>query len=142
LEAMNFYFQISPLFKLRTFTQSKSSLIHLCQMFKDTCLERTNDVQHRGCMAVNCVSELVHVNEHLGPFMEHAINDNIQCFKALLDYSVHQGELADDTNTLQLALALQNTFIGLNTLSKVVTNEHELWDTVKFVLISLKVYQK
>ena len=142
LEVMNRYFQASPLFKLSKFSESNSSLILLTQVFKETCSERTNDEKHRGCLAVNCVSELVGVDDKLSPFIENAVNSNISCFEALLDYSISQGELAKSTDTRQLALALQNTLIGLNTMSKVITDEQELWSTVKIILVALKVYRK
>ncbi len=141
LEAMTRYFQVSPLFKLTTFAESNSALKLLTQVFKETCQSRTNDEKHRGCLAVNSVSELVGVNDNLSPFITNAVNDNINCFEALLTYSIEQGELAKDTDTRHLALALQNTLIGLNTLSKVITDEQELWNAVKVTLVALKVYQ-
>ncbi|OUR63327.1 hypothetical protein A9Q74_01195 [Colwellia sp. 39_35_sub15_T18] len=142
LEAMNHYFQISPLLKLSTFAESNSALTLLTQVFKETCKQRTDDGQHRGCLAVNSVSELVGVNDSLSSFMANMVNENINGFEALLTYSIHQGELAKSTDTRHLALALQNTLIGLNTMSKVITNEQELWNAIKVILIALNVYRE
>mgnify|MGYP000547672701 CR=1 FL=1 len=91
---------------------------------------------------VNSVSELVGVNQKLGPLITNALISSINCIEALLKSSINQGELAKGTDTRALALALENTLIGVNTMSKVITSEQELWESTKSILLALKVYRE
>lgn len=141
LEVMARYFQLSPYIKLQGVTSSRSPLELLTQVFKETCQARSDDDRHRGCMMVNSVAELASSHDHLGPILKDMVHESISGFERLLEQSVEKGELANDTDIQQLALAVQNTLIGLNTLSKVITDEQQLWDAVKSILISLKVYR-
>ena len=142
LEAIGHYFQASPHFQLSKFAESNSPLALLTQIFKEICRERANDEQHRGCMAVNSISALVGVNKELSPFITNAVNNSINGFEALLECSISKGELPKNIDTHNLALALQNTLIGLNTLSKIVTDEQELWSGIKTILMALNVYRE
>lgn len=142
LEALERYFKESPHYKLGDFSQSDSPLKLLTQVFKQTCLARTDDASHRGCMAVNGVSELVGVNNKLGPIVEQAVLTSISTFEALLNHCIGLGELEKNTDTRNLALALQNTLMGLNTMSKVITTEQELWSTTKLTLKALGVFRE
>ncbi len=141
LESMEQYFRQSPHFKLSQFSEYDSPLALLTQVFKETCEARTSDSLHRGCMAVNSVSEIIGANDKLDPFVTYAVHDSINCFEALLESRVSKGELTANTESRQLALALQNTLIGLNTMSKVVTSEQELWGAVKSILVALNIYR-
>lgn len=142
IEAIQRYAQAIPHCRLSTFKESDSALALLTQVFKDTCIERTNDKQHRGCMVVNSISELVAVDDKLGPFITNAVNSSVSCLEALLEFSIVQGELDQGTNTRILALALENTLIGLNSMSKIVTSEKELWTATRQILMALKVYRE
>jgi len=140
-EALDRYFKESPHYKLANFTKAKSPLKLLTQVFRETCLARSSDPDHKGCMAVNCVTELVGVNEVLGPMIADAVRHSIANFKALLNDSVLKKELPAKTDTHNLALAIQNLLMGLNVMSKVITNEQELWDATKVGLVALNVYR-
>ena len=142
MEVMQKYGQSIAHSKLSAFAKSDSPLALLTQVFKETCTERSNDKQHRGCMMVNSVSELVGVNDKLSPLITNALNSSVNCIETLLKSSIDQGELAKGTDTRLLALALENTLIGVNTLSKVITSEKELWDSTKSILSALKVYSE
>jgi TetR/AcrR family transcriptional repressor of nem operon len=93
-------------------------------------------------MAVNSVSELVGVNPVLGPVLENAFLNNIKCFEALLEESIRQGLLPENTDAHSLALALQNTLMGLNTMSQLVKSEPELWSATRVTLEALNVYRE
>jgi TetR/AcrR family transcriptional repressor of nem operon len=142
IEALERYFDISPNKDLTQFEKSPSPLRLLTKVFRATCYARTTDSEHRGCLFVNTVSELVGVNETLGPVIENAAMRSIKCFERLLDQSVSLGELPKNTNTENLAIAVQNALMGLNTLSKIVKNEKQLWLAVRTTLDALKVYKR
>jgi len=140
-EALDRYFKESPHYKLSSFAKSKSPLALLTQVFRETCLARTSDPDHKGCMAVNSVTELVGVNQMLGPIVADAVRNSIANFEALLNESVQKKELPKKTDTHALALAIQNLLMGLNVMSKVITNEKELWEATKLGLVALNVYR-
>lgn len=142
IEALHHYFHDSPDRKLSAYVESKRPLVLLCQVFREACRVRASDPEHRGCLAINCVSELVGGNDVLGPPLEDAINQSIERFNHLLAHSVKMGELPDTSNIQQLALAIQNLLMGLNTLSKVVKSEQKLWATAEVTLRALGVYRE
>lgn len=141
LEAFDRYFNDSPLSNLAMVSESTSPLHLLTNVFKETCFVRASDPEHRGCLVVNSVSELVGVNDILGPILKNAVCDSITCFEGLLNHSIRLGELPENTNTRNLALALQNLIMGLNTLSKVIQSEQELWATAETTLRALDLYR-
>jgi len=140
-EALQRYFQSSPDRRLSTFSETNSPLTLLSDVFKEACRARASDPEHRGCMVVNSVSELVGINEPLGSLLEDVIEQSIKSFERLLTHSMNLGELPPTCNIRELALAIQNLLIGLNTLSKVVTSEEQLWGTAKITLKALGVYR-
>jgi len=141
-EAMQRYFEESPDCKLSDFAETQRPLVLLCEVFRQACRARTSDPEHRGCLAINCVSELVGVNDALGPPLEEAVKQSIERFERLLEHSVSQGELSPTDNIRGLALALQNLLMGLNTLSKVVKSERELWAATETTLRALGLYRE
>lgn len=142
IEVLQRYFEGSPDRMLAGFAESKRPLVLLCEVFKEACRIRASDPEHRGCLAVNSVSELVGVNETLGPPLETAIKQSIKRFENLLTHSMDLGELPPTSNIAELALAIQNLLIGLNTLSKVVKSEEQLWTVAKVTLQALGVYRE
>ncbi len=142
IEALQCYFKQSPDRKLADFANSKHPLVLMCEVFKEACRMRASDLEHRGCLAVNGVSELVGVNESLGPPLEDAIQQGIKHLEALLTHSMSLGELAPTSNIKTLALALQSLLMGINTLSKVIKSEQQLWATTQLTLRALGVYRE
>lgn len=137
LEALERYVKTSPDHILDQFTESRSPLKLLTMVFKEVCRVRAKDPEHRGCLAINGVSELVGVNDTLGQVLENAVYFSITRLEQLLSHSVSLGELPDNTDTHGLALALQSLLIGLNTLSKIIKSEDELWFTARTTLKAL-----
>ncbi|HFB66538.1 MAG TPA: TetR/AcrR family transcriptional regulator [Aeromonadales bacterium] len=141
-EVLHRYFSLSPDRKLSQCTAEKRPLVLLCKVFKEICRVRANDPEHRGCLAVNSIAELVGVNEVLGPPLEAAIEQSISRFEDILNYSISQGELSPDHDTRSLALAVQNLLIGINTLSKVIQSEAQLWASTEVTLRALGIFRE
>ncbi len=112
----------------------------LTQMFAEVCHARASDPEGRGCMAVNCVAELVGVNETLGPMMERAVMDSIERLELLLRHAAINGEIEDHGDLREKALALQNLLIGLNVMCKVVRSEKDLWAATQQTLRGLDIH--
>jgi len=141
LEALECYFKTSPDRMLDEFSEFSSPLKLLTQVFKEICRIRASDPEHRGCMAINNISELVGVNEPLGQVLENAVLFRIARLEQLLNRSISLGELPDNIDIHSLALAIQNLTMGLNTLSKIIKSEGELWATATITLKALGVYR-
>jgi TetR/AcrR family transcriptional repressor of nem operon len=140
-EALDLYFSISPDRVLAHVGADASVLEVLTRMFRDVCRVRAADLEARGCMAVNCVAELVGVDATLGPVMEDAVRHSLDRLERLLRRAAANGEIEDTGDLKRKALALQNLLIGLNVMSKVVRSEEELWTGVELTLKGLGLYR-
>ncbi|MFS4583497.1 TetR/AcrR family transcriptional regulator [Phaeobacter sp. C3_T13_0] len=110
--------------------------------FREICKERAADPEHRGCLAVNCLVELTGDGNELGQEIVDAVMNSANKFQELLEIAVARGELPNLADTRATALALQNLMVGLSAFAKALTDEDELWLTVKTTLIGLGVYQE
>lgn len=141
LEVLQRYFEQSPDRALEDIDGSKEVLLEICRVFNQACRARADDPEARGCLAINCVSELVGVNETLGPLLSEAVQASLKRFEKLLLLATEKGELpSSDIQTT--ALALKNLLIGINVLSKVVTDYDTLWAPARQTLIGLNVYKE
>lgn len=110
--------------------------------FREICKVRAADPEHRGCLVINCLAELTGDGNELGQELVGAVMTSAEKFEELLEIAVARGELPDQTNTRATALALQNLLVGLSVFAKALTNEDELWLTVKTTLNGLGIYQQ
>jgi len=114
----------------------------LTDFYKDVCRTRAADPDARGCLAVNCVSELVGVDEALGPVLKDAIRFSIDRLESILKTAAANGQIEDNGDLSAKALALQNLMIGLNVLSKVVHTENEMLAVAEQTLRGLGLYSE
>lgn len=110
--------------------------------FREICKARAADPEHRGCLAINCLAELTGDGNELGQGLVGAVMASANKFEELLEIAVARGELPDQIAARATALALQNLLVGLSVFAKALTDEDELWLTVKTTLIGLGVYQE
>jgi len=111
------------------------------QVFREVCRCRAADPEARGCMAVNCVAELVGVDDTLGPVLEKAVLGSLDRLERLLGQAAANGEIEDKGDLREKALALQNLLIGLNVMAKVVRSEKDLWAAARQTLKGLGFYR-
>lgn len=111
------------------------------ELFRDICRLRAADPEARGCLAVNCVAELVGVEPHLGARLEKALKAKLKRIEALLAQAAAVGEIEGDA-VKGKALAMMNLLAGINLLSKVVRSERDLWASAKAGLEGLGLYDK
>ncbi len=114
----------------------------ISKTFREIVAIRAFDPEKRGCLAVNCVSELVGHHEELGPMLGTAVKNSAARFEELLNIAVARQELPQDTDTHGKALALQNLLIGLSVFAKVLHEEGELWLMVRTTLEGLGLYRE
>jgi len=141
-EALNLYFSQTPDKMLADIEPGTAILPVITSMFKEVCRIRAADTEAKGCMAINCVTELVGVDENLGPVMERAIQHSLERLEGLLRLAAQNGEISDNNDLRDKALALQNLLVGINVMSKVVRTERDLWVTVKQTLRGLGLFRE
>jgi TetR/AcrR family transcriptional repressor of nem operon len=141
-ESLAAYFKQSPDRALYE-NASDQTVSHLISdTFRKVCAARACDPGGRGCMAINSLCELAggwHVE--LGAMLVEAVLASAARFEALLELAVTRGELDADTDVHGKALALQSLLIGINTLSKAVRSEEELWLAARTGLQALGIYE-
>lgn len=141
MEALGLYFSKTPDRVLADMDAGASVPKALTGMFREICRIRAADPEARGCMAVNCVAELVGVDGTLGPVLENAVLQSVERLQHLLKQAAENGEIEDAGDLRNKALALQNLLIGLNLMSKVVRTEEELWAAASQTLKGLGLYR-
>jgi TetR/AcrR family transcriptional repressor of nem operon len=141
-EVLDYYLLPSPCFTKNLSVESEDPLLSLTQFFCQVCQYRIEDPVLRGCMLVNSVVGLVGVHPTLGPIVAQKVEAGRVWFESLIKLSVSRGDLDSATDATQVALSLQTLLIGLNTMSKVMRDEGQLWDIAKVTLKGLNVFKQ
>jgi TetR/AcrR family transcriptional repressor of nem operon len=136
------YFEQAPDKDLAHLPEGMTVRALITRVFKNICAYLGNDIEGKGCLAVNCVSELCNTNPVLGPKLATLMRQRMSRFEQLLRIAVANGELPEGTAIDPLALSLKAQMVGLNTLSKVVRYEEELWAAAKTTLMALGLYDE
>lgn len=136
------YFAQSPDRVLYEGTPARSVRFLISDTFRKVCAARGRDPEARGCLAINSLCELAGgPHAQLGSILVAAVLASAARFETLLEFAVARGELAADTDVHGKALALQSLLIGINTLSKAVRSEEELWLAARTSLEGLGIYE-
>ncbi|MBX2853524.1 MAG: TetR/AcrR family transcriptional regulator [Rhodobacteraceae bacterium] len=117
-------------------------LVLLTAMFRQVCAVRAADPEARGCLFINSLCELGGEQSELGQLLVDSFISGAERLEELLDIAVRNGELPGDTDTHAKALCIQNLLIGLNTQSKAVHDEDELWLVARTMLEGLGLYRE
>jgi TetR/AcrR family transcriptional repressor of nem operon len=99
----------------------------VAQVFRHACRACAADEQARGCLVCNSVSELVGVEAKVGELVAAGVEARIASFERLLRQAVKQGEMPAPPDIKAAARATMAFLVGLNTLSKIVRSERQLW---------------
>ncbi|WP_162917296.1 TetR/AcrR family transcriptional regulator [Dongia deserti] len=136
------YFAQSPDRALHESIPDQSVRLLISDTFRKVCAARGCDPEGRGCLAINSLCELAGGPQaKLSTMLIEAVLTSAARFEMLLELAVARGELDADTDVHGKALALQSLLIGINTLSKAVRNEEELWLAARTSLEALGVYE-
>lgn len=142
LEALDLYFARTPDRVLSDVPENASILGTLTATFREICRVRARDNEAKGCLAVNCVAELVGVDETLGPALVTIFEKSLARLESLLRRAAARGEIEDNGDLHEKALALKNLLVGINLMSKIVRPERELWAIAKQTLTGLGLYRE
>jgi TetR/AcrR family transcriptional repressor of nem operon len=141
--ALAAYFAQSPDRVLHESIPDQSVRLLISDTFRKVCAARGCDPEGRGCLAINSLCELAGgPHAELGAMLVEAVLASAARFEMLLELAVARGELEANTDVHGKALALQSLLIGINTLSKAVRSEDELWLAARTSLEALGVYEE
>lgn len=140
MEAFALYVARAPDRMLSEFEPGGSVRELMTKLFRKLCRQRAADPEARGCMAINCIAELVGVDPALGGVLEKAVKAKRKKIEQLLIAAADSGEIEDDGELAGKALAVMNLLVGLNLMSKVVRSEKQLWASAKAGLEGLGLY--
>lgn len=90
----------------------------LRQMFDEICLQRSQDKNHRGCMAANIYDEMVTSDTELGEKLREKHRYRRERLIGLLQQAIHNGELSDNEDVYSLANIILSFMNGLNMHAK------------------------
>lgn len=96
-------------------------------MFRELCRVRARDPAARGCLVVNSIGSLVGANDALGPPVAESVRAGKALFEKVLRIAVAQGELVEPGDIKATAGLFIAFLAGLNTISKVIRDEKDLW---------------
>ena len=139
-EALERYAKQSPDRVMNEIDADTPVLPLLTSMLREVCRVRATDREARGCMVINCVAELVGVNESLGGLLAGAVLGSAERMEGLLRQAAANGEIEDRGDLKDTAMALQSLLAGLNVMSKVVKSEGDLWAGARQTLKGLGLY--
>lgn len=139
MEALQRYAAHAPDAPLDAVAAGQLVIPVLVSTFREICRVRAADTEARGCLVCNGIAELVGVEESIGAVLEEALRRRIDVIQRLLRQAVRQRELASFGDELAAARTLVAFLIGLNTVSKVVRDERDLWHMCRHFLIGLGV---
>jgi TetR/AcrR family transcriptional repressor of nem operon len=113
----------------------------IVQVFREACEANAADEQARGCLLCNAIGELIGVDDAVGPIVAAAVDARMASIERLLTRAVKQGEMPAPANLKATARAVMAFLVGLNTLSKVVRSERQLWAMSKAFLEGIGIIE-
>lgn len=134
-EALRRYAERAPDAALDRIAPGEPVVPAIVAVFREICRLRARDAEGKGCMVGKCVSELVGVDEHLGPLVDAALQARITGLERLLRQAAQQGEI-DRVDARTTAQALVTVMLGIGTLAKIVRDEKQLWAVCAQLLAS------
>jgi TetR/AcrR family transcriptional repressor of nem operon len=142
IEALQHYTAQAPDAPLDKFPPGQPVVPVLVTVLRRICRVRSADVEARGCLVCNAIAELVGVDQVIGPLLEDAVKHRTVVFRSLLSQAVRQGEIGPLADEEAAAAGFTAFLIGLNTLSKVVRDEKQLWAICRQFLRGLGIAEE
>lgn len=118
-------------------SESLSQVEKLRLMFKILCKFRAKDKEHRGCLVINSLVDLNNMHEEVQALVLERLEQGIKSFEATLKQAIKAGELSKGYDVKTAAMALQTLATGINTISKMIHKERELWKIAEVTLDGL-----
>lgn len=126
-EALAAYWKAAPDVMLSALKPGQPVKEGLLALLREICRVRAADPDARGCLVVNSIGELAKVDEELGMSIDQTVHIAVRNYEKILRLAVRRGEIAKPDNLRAAARAIFAFVCGLNTISKVIRDEGELW---------------
>ncbi|HEY3326417.1 MAG TPA: TetR/AcrR family transcriptional regulator [Novimethylophilus sp.] len=139
IEALRRYAEQSPDAPLDHVAPGQAVVPVLVSTLRRICHARAKDAEGRGCLVCNGMAELVGVEESIGPILEQAVKHRTSVIRHLLQQAISQGEIGMIENEDAAARAFVAFLIGLNTISKIVRDEGQLWAMCRAFLAGQRI---
>ncbi|GLR69798.1 TetR/AcrR family transcriptional regulator [Agaribacter marinus] len=140
-EALTKYFEQSPAKAFNEGNKQTPIKALFTDTFKHICSVVASANSLKGCMLVNCTSELANIHPDLSPYISDANKSIMAQFEYLVNCGKERKEITEHANTKALALILQNLLNGIYMMSKVPGNEDNLWLMAEQTLKSVDLYE-
>ncbi len=126
LEAINQYSTNSPGKILTQIRKGDPVGPVFFRLFSDASKNLAADSKHRGCLAVNCMSELIPGNSELGDTLAKMQVEQRTLIELLIRQAIDQKELPGDTESETTADIIQAFLSGFSIFSKSGVSEQKL----------------
>jgi TetR/AcrR family transcriptional regulator, transcriptional repressor for nem operon len=117
----------------------KAILPQLTGFFRALCAFHAKTGWH-GCLIANCVAELCAPTGELDEELTLCVRRSVESLRSIIDAAKSSGELPENRDSYEIALALQNLMMGLSALAKAVRDEQTIWRMTKTTLTGLGLY--
>lgn len=141
IEALSRYAALAPDRPLFRVKPGERVARVLASVMRDICRVRAADAEGRGCLVCNSIAELAGVEESLGPLIERSVRGMAAVVGQLLRQADQQGEFTPPGGAKAAADTFVAFLIGLNTVSKVIRDEDQLWAMAAQFLRGLGIAQ-
>jgi len=126
LEAVRYYFSSSPEAALDRIKSGDPVGPVFFRLFDEASKSRAADEKRRGCLATNCISELIASKTELGKTLAEMYDGRRKLIKKLIKQAIRQKELPDETDPETTANMIQTFMSGFSIFSKNVVSEKKL----------------
>ncbi|MBB3065385.1 TetR/AcrR family transcriptional regulator [Limibacillus halophilus] len=127
-EALDVYRREAPDSALADIPAGVAVVPAVRQVFRNICRARIEDPEARGCLVVNTLGQMGNLEGEVDSYLKRAISNGTKVIERLLSQAVEQGEIPPIADLKAASKSFVAFLIGLNTLSKVVRDESQLWD--------------
>ncbi len=139
IEALKLYATQTPDAPLGKLKPGQPVVPVLVSVMRNVCHIRAADTEARGCLVCNSIAELVGVEDSVGPMLEDAVKAQVAVLERLLRQAAQQGEIELLTDEGAAARTFVAFLVGINTVSKVIRDEEQLWDMCREFLLGLGI---
>lgn len=126
LEAVNYYAAHSADAALERIKSGERIGPVFYRLFDEASKSRAADKKRRGCLAINCINELIASNTELGETFAAMYDKRRMLIQKLIRQAIDQKELAADTDPELTANMIQTFITGFSIFSKNMASEKKL----------------